>query len=297
MMGDCDPVPAYRCQHARHLSRQRVCDGRKIRRWMTMTYDNILYSCEDGIARITLNRPDRMNSFTRALHADLRDALGRVQRDDTARVLLITGAGRGFSAGQDLAEPDIDPEKGADFGEIVDRLWSPLVKAIRGQAVPVVTAVNGVAAGAGCSVALAGDIVVAKQSASFIQSFCKIGLIPDTGGSWILPRLVGTARAMGLALLGDTLSADQAAEWGLIWRSIPDDDFDTEVERLVAGLAKAPTRALALTRRLIMKNGLRPLDEALQHEAEAMRTLGYSDDYREGVAAFMEKRPPQFSGR
>lgn len=263
-----------------------------------MSYENILFQLEGGVARITLNRPDRLNSFTVAMHTELRDAIAQIASDETVRVLLITGAGRGFCAGQDLSDRSVAPgEKPVDLGDTVRSWWAPLVRSLRALPIPVVTAVNGTAAGAGANVALAGDLVIAKQSASFVQPFCKLGLIPDTGGTWVLPRLVGTARAMGLAMLGSKLNADQAADWGLIWRSIPDADFDGELEKLLAQLATAPTKGLARTKSLIYSNGAAELDDALEREAEAMGELGFSADYKEGVAAFMEKRSPNFVGR
>lgn len=263
-----------------------------------MNYEAIQFQNEGGIARITLNRPDRLNSFTVAMHTELRDALSKVKADASVRVLLLTGAGRGFCAGQDLSDRAVAPgEKAVDLGETVATWWAPLVKTLRTLPLPVVCAVNGVAAGAGANVALACDLVLATQSASFIQPFCKLGLIPDTGGTWVLPRTVGTARAMGLAMLGDKLSAEQAADWGLIWKSIPDAQFKDEIEKLLAHLAQAPTKGLARTKELIYGNGSAPLEEALKREGDAMRDLGFSDDYREGVAAFLGKREAKFTGR
>lgn len=264
-----------------------------------MNYENIQFQSEGGIARITLNRPDRLNSFTVAMHEELAQALDAVKDDPQARVLLLTGAGRGFCAGQDLADRGAvaEGDQKVDLGETVAKYWAPLVNRLRSLPMPVVSAVNGVAAGAGANVALAGDLVLATQSASFIQPFCKLGLIPDTGGTWVLPRLIGTARAMGLAMLGDKLSADQAQEWGLIWKSIPDDQFQEQVEKMLQHLAQAPTRGLAKTKELIYLNGSAPLDEALQREGAAMRELGYSEDYEEGVAAFKEKRAAVFKGK
>ena len=263
-----------------------------------MSYENILFQSENGIARITLNRPDRLNSFTMAMHAELRDAIGKVKSDGSVRVLLLTGAGRGFCAGQDLSDRAVAPGgKAVDLGEAVRNWWAPLVMSLRTLPMPVVSAVNGVAAGAGANVALAGDLVIATKSASFIQPFCKLGLIPDTGGTWILPRLLGTARAMGLAMLGDKLTADQAQEWGLIWKSVEDAKFKDEIEALLLHLSKAPTKGLARTKELILGSGSLTLEEALTREATAMGELGYSDDYREGVAAFLEKRDAKFSGR
>jgi len=263
-----------------------------------MSYENILFQNEAGIARITLNRPDRLNSFTVAMHTELRDAIGKVKTDPSVRVLLLTGAGRGFCAGQDLSDRSVAPgAKPVDLGDTVEQWWAPLVMSLRTLPMPVVSAVNGVAAGAGANVALAGDLVLATKSASFIQPFCKLGLIPDTGGTWILPRLLGTARAMGLAMLGDKLGAEQAEAWGLIWKAIPDDQFKDEVEKLLVHLSQAPTKGLARTKELIYANGSAPLEQALKREADVMRELGFSDDYREGVAAFLEKRSATFTGR
>jgi 2-(1,2-epoxy-1,2-dihydrophenyl)acetyl-CoA isomerase len=263
-----------------------------------MTYDHILFASEGGIARLTLNRPDRLNSFNDAMHAEVRDALGRVAADATTRVLLLTGAGRGFCAGQDLADRAVAPGAApVDLGDSVERNYKPLVLALRALPIPVVCAVNGVAAGAGANLALACDLVLATKSASFIQPFCKLGLIPDTGGTYFLPRLVGAARAMGLALLGDKLSAEQAADWGLIWRCIDDVEFAAEVEKLLARLAAAPTRGLARTKAALHASPANTLDAQLDLERDCMRELGASDDYREGVAAFTGKRPPRFTGR
>lgn len=263
-----------------------------------MSYENILFSLENGIARITLNRPDRLNSFTVAMHTELRDAINAVKADPTARVLLLTGAGRGFCAGQDLSDRAVAPgAKPVDLGDTVEAWWAPLITSLRRLPMPVVVAVNGVAAGAGANIALGGDLVLATRSASFIQPFCKLGLIPDTGGTWILPRLVGTARAMGLAMLGDKLSATQAEDWGLIWKAIDDDKFKDEVEKLLVHLSTAPTKGLARTKQLILDNGSVPLEAALQAEAGAMRELGFTADYKEGVAAFLEKRNANFTGK
>ncbi|MFO1302742.1 MAG: 2-(1,2-epoxy-1,2-dihydrophenyl)acetyl-CoA isomerase PaaG [Burkholderiales bacterium] len=260
-----------------------------------MTYESIVYQSADGIARITLNRPDRLNSFTSAMHAELRDALGKVAADSSARVLLLTGAGRGFCAGQDLSDRAVAPGGApVDLGESIEKNYRPLVLALRNLPMPVVCAVNGVAAGAGANIALACDIVIAKSSASFIQAFCKIGLIPDSGGTYLLPRLLGTARAMGLAMLGDKLTAEQAEEWGLIWRCVDDGEFESTVDALLEHLSKAPTRGLAAIKRALYANGT--LEDALTLERDLQRELGYSADYREGVDAFLNKRPPNFTG-
>jgi 2-(1,2-epoxy-1,2-dihydrophenyl)acetyl-CoA isomerase len=260
-------------------------------------YQNVIYSSEGGIARITLNRPDRLNSFNDAMHAELRDALSRVKSDDSLRVLLLTSAGRGFCAGQDLSEHEVPPDRPIDIGGIIERNYKPLVLTLRTLPMPVVCAVNGVAAGAGANVALACDIVVAAKSASFIQAFCKIGLLPDAGGTYFLPRLVGSARARGLALLGDKLSGEQAAEWGLIWKCVDDAALSGTVEALLQQLAAAPTRALAATKEALDKASGNTLAAQLDVERDLQQMLGRSRDFQEGVAAFREKRPPRFSGR
>lgn len=263
-----------------------------------MTYENILFTLDAGVARLTLNRPDRLNSFNDAMHAEVRDALGRLKADASARVLLLTGAGRGFCAGQDLSDRAVTPgADGADLGASIERNYKPLVLALRGLPMPVVCAVNGVAAGAGANLALACDIVIAAKSASFIEAFCKLGLIPDTGGTYFLPRLVGTARAMGLAMLGDKLGAEQAAAWGLIWQCVDDAELAAATDKLLAHFASAPTRGLARTKQALYASPANTLEAQLDLERDFMRELGCSDDYREGVAAFMAKRPPQFAGR
>jgi 2-(1,2-epoxy-1,2-dihydrophenyl)acetyl-CoA isomerase len=263
-----------------------------------MDYGHILFGAADGIARLTLNRPDRLNSFNDAMHVEVRDALARVEADRSLRVLLLTGAGRGFCAGQDLADRAVAPGGApVDLGASVERNYKPLVLALRRLPMPVVCAVNGVAAGAGANLALACDIVIAARSASFIEAFCRLGLIPDTGGTYFLPRLLGTARAMGLAMLGDKVSAEQAAAWGMIWQCVDDADLGPVVERLVSHLAQAPTSGLAATKRAIHASADNSLEAQLDLERDLMRELGRSDDYREGVSAFVEKRPARFTGR
>jgi len=213
-------------------------------------------------------------------------------------VLLLTGEGRSFCAGQDLSDRAVAPGAApVDLGASIDDNYRPLVLALRNLPLPVVCAVNGVAAGAGANIALACDIVIAKKSASFIQAFCKIGLVPDSGGTYFLPRLVGSARAMGLALLGDRVTAEQAAAWGLIWRCVDDGEFDGAIDQLLAQLADAPTAGLAAIKRLLYASSANTLEQQLDVERDAQRALGYSADYREGVAAFLEKRAPRFSGR
>jgi 2-(1,2-epoxy-1,2-dihydrophenyl)acetyl-CoA isomerase len=263
-----------------------------------MQYENILFSSEGGIARITLNRPDRLNSFNDAMHAEVRDALERVRPDAGVRVLLLTGAGRAFCAGQDLGDRAVAPgAEPVDLGASIERNYKPLILTLRSLPLPVVCAVNGVAAGAGANLALACDIVIAAKSASFIQAFCKIGLIPDSGGTYFLPRLAGTARAMGLSLLGDKLPAEQAAQWGLIWQCVEDAELMQTAEKLVAGFAAGPTAGFAAAKRALYASAGNSLDAQLDLERDLQRTLGYGPDYREGVAAFTEKRPPRFTGR
>lgn len=263
-----------------------------------MTYEQIRFESRDGIARITLNRPDRLNSFTTQMHGELRDALSRVAASGDARVLLLTGEGRGFCAGQDLSDRAVAPGGApVDLGASIEENYRPLVLGLRNLALPVVCAVNGVAAGAGANIALACDIVIACKSASFIQAFCRIGLVPDSGGTFVLPRLVGAARAMGLAMLGDKLSAEQAAQWGLIWKCVDDTDLAPTANALLAQLAQAPTGGLAAIKRALHASADNTLEQQLDVERDAQRELGLSADYREGVAAFLEKRPPRFTGR
>lgn len=262
-----------------------------------MAQETILCSLEDGIARITLNRPDKLNAFNEPMHAELRQALREV-RERRARVLVLTGAGRAFSAGQDLADRTaVRGDGSVDLGASLETNYNPLVRGLRELPLPVVAAVNGVAAGAGANVALACDLVIAARSASFIQSFSKLGLIPDAGGTWTLPRLVGHARALGLALIGEKLSAEQAAAWGLIWRCVDDAELAATVDALARQLATAPTRGLARTKEAIYGSWQRSLPEQLDAERDLQRELGASQDFREGVMAFFEKRAPRFTGR
>ena len=261
-----------------------------------MRLNAVLLDVRDAIARITLNRPDKLNSFNLQMHEQLHDALDAVQSDTTVRVLVLTGSGRGFCAGQDLGDRSVSAGD-VDLGESIEKYYAPLVRQVRKLPLPVIAAVNGVAAGAGANLAFACDLVIAAKSASFIESFCKLGLIPDTGGTYFLPRLVGTARAMGMALLGEKISAEQAAEWGLIWKCVDDEEFPATVDKLAAQLAAAPTLGLARIKQAIYSSGQRSLDDQLDFERDTMRELGRSADFREGVAAFLEKRAPKFTGR
>lgn len=264
-----------------------------------MSFEHIRFEVNAGIARLTLHRPDKLNSFTEAMHAEIRQALDSIQTDPSIRVLVLTGAGRAFSAGQDLADPCMQPRDGRlpDIGDVVANNYQPLVLRLQNLRVPTLAAVNGIAAGAGCSIALACDLVIATQSASFLQAFSKIGLVPDTGATWFLPQRVGMARAMGLALLADKLPAEQAATWGLIWQCVADDEFAATVDRLAAQLAKAPTKALVRTRQAMHAAPTHTLEQQLSFEGGFMRELGWSADYAEGVAAFSEKRPANFTGQ
>jgi 2-(1,2-epoxy-1,2-dihydrophenyl)acetyl-CoA isomerase len=262
-----------------------------------MAYDTLLFSVDGGIARLTLNRPDRLNSFNTQMHTEVRHALEQLPGSG-ARVLVLTGAGRGFCAGQDLGDRAVAPGSAAvDLGESIDKYYKPLVLALHNLPMPVIAAVNGVAAGAGANIALACDLVIAARSASFVQAFSKIGLLPDSGGTWTLPRLVGNARALGLTLLGNKLPAEQAAAWGMIWQCVEDAELASTVDALAHQLAEAPTRGLASTKAAIRDSWQRSLTEQLDVERDAQRELGRSADYAEGVAAFIGKRTPRFTGR
>ena len=258
----------------------------------------ILSTLEAGVLEITLNRPDRLNAFNEPMHGLLRAAIQRAHDDEAVRAVLITGAGRGFCAGQDLG--DRDPRKmdgPPDLGHTLETCYNPTLRLIRSLEKPVIAAVNGVAAGAGASMALACDIVLAARSARFIQAFSKIGLTPDAGGSWTLSRLVGEARAKGLALTAEPLGAEQAESWGLIWKALDDEALMPEARALAARFAAGPTRGLGLTKRSIQSAATRSFEDQLDVERDLQRMAGHSADYAEGVAAFLDKRAPRFQGR
>ncbi len=256
-----------------------------------------LISRAGGVVRLTLNRPDKLNAFTRAMHAELREGLATAGSDPECRVVVLTGAGRAFSAGQDLADTGAASGSVMDAGKMLEEAYNPLIKLITSLEKPVIAAVNGVAAGAAANIAFACDLVFATRSATFLQAFARIGLVPDAGGTWVLPRLVGQARARGLAMLAEPLPAEKAEAWGLIWKCIDDDKFEQEVSAVAAKLAAAATYGLALSKQAFARSSTNTLAQQLDLERDLQRLAGASPDAREGITAFLEKRAPRYTGR
>ncbi|NYT35487.1 2-(1,2-epoxy-1,2-dihydrophenyl)acetyl-CoA isomerase [Allopusillimonas soli] len=265
---------------------------------MGHTYQHIKFTFEDGVGCIVLNRPDTLNSFTQVMHEDIRAALDFMEAQEGLRGLIITGTGRGFCAGQDLSErKPLAAGERRDLSQGLESNYKPLVLRLRALPVPVVCIVNGVAAGAGASVALACDVVYAVRSARFIQAFARIGLLPDAGATYVWPRRVGTQRAMGAALFAEPVSAEQAEQWGLIWRCVPDEELDSTIAAVQARLAGGATRAWAATKQALYASGGNSLEAQLNLERDLQKELGYTEDYLEGMKAFAEKRPARFTGR
>jgi 2-(1,2-epoxy-1,2-dihydrophenyl)acetyl-CoA isomerase len=261
-------------------------------------YQNIQFDINEGLATLTLNRPDRLNSFNTDMHAEVKEAFRQIKKDSSVRCLIITGNGRGFCAGQDLSDRSVAAsDEVPDLAESVEKNYNPLIRTITSLEMPVLCAVNGVAAGAGANIALACDIVFAARSASFIQSFNKLGLVPDSGGTWSLPRLVGQSRALSLCLLGEKVKAEEAQAMGMIYKVLDDDVLLSEVTTIGKQLAKAPTKGLALIKRAIRASSNNTLDQQLDLERDLQGVAGRTDDYREGVDAFMNKREPNYQGK
>ncbi len=259
-----------------------------------MNFQTILFSNENGVATITLNRPDVFNAFNEELSKDVNDALKLVGKDKSARVLVITGAGKAFCSGQDLK--DIAGKKDRSLSESLYKRYNPMIKAIRNLSIPVICKLNGVAAGAGCSLALACDIIVAAENASLIEVFVNVGLVLDSGSSYFLPRILGSARAFELATMGTKVSAQQAYDWGMVNRVVKPEELENEVEKFVQYYASAPTKAIGLMKKMLQKSYTANLDDMLEYEAFCQEISGKSNDYKEGVAAFNEKRKPIFNG-
>jgi 2-(1,2-epoxy-1,2-dihydrophenyl)acetyl-CoA isomerase len=261
------------------------------------SFTTINFELTQSIATLTLNRPEKLNSFTRVMHEELRQALSNVEADPNIRCVVIQGAGRAFCAGQDLADLSFEPNAMTDLGDLIGNNFNPLITRLRSLPKPVIAKVHGIAAGAGANLALGCDLVIASQKASFLQAFVNIGLVPDTGGTLFLPEKVGIARAVGLAMLGERLSAEQAAEWGLIWQCVAPDALDSTVDALASKLAALPTRALGAIKKTMYASSQNSLNVQLSLEKDLQRELGNSLDYAEGVQAFLEKRTPKFVGK
>ena len=259
-----------------------------------MTYQTINFSIQDNVARIELNRPDRLNAFSKAMHDEFYKILKIIADSDGLRCVVITGAGRGFCAGQDLGERKGD--KPMDLGETLEKGYNTNLRILKSIRTPIICAVNGVAAGAGANIALNCDIVVATESASFIQSFSQVGLVPDCNGSWILPKLIGLARAKAITMLAEPVKAVEAVKMGMIYASYPDDGYTDSVEKLIKKVAARPTLALSNTKELLEKSYSQTYDQQLDNERDVQRVMGLSHDFKEGVTAFTEKRKPKFKG-
>ncbi len=260
-----------------------------------MAYQTILLDIADNVATVTLNRPEKLNAFSVEMHQELRAAIKEIKAAK-ARAMVLTGAGRAFCAGADLGARDLATEEKLDLGALLEKYYNPLIRALHRLPMPVIAAVNGVAAGAGANIALGCDLVFAARSASFIQAFIRIGLVPDAGGTYMLPRLIGLQRAMGLAITGDKIDAETAAQWGMIWKCIDDDALMDEVMEFARHIATQPTRSIGLIKRALYASLGNDLDSQLDLERNLQRVAGYGTDYREGVQAFLEKRPAKFTG-